>query len=132
MPHIWTPWIQQILLEADETVVVGSLDLPGLRDTKNLVDHLRQQRGSASPVRMVLNHLGYSKKTELSPKDFETAVENCIYDSPEGCIEKLKQLEQSISGMDQCILEFNRRGRNTTEVVQKSMKLFSEKVMPFV
>ena len=64
--------------------------------------------------------------------NFETAVENCIYDSPEGCIEKLKELEKSIPGMDQCILEFNRRGRNTTEVVQNSMKLFSEKVMPFV
>ena len=64
--------------------------------------------------------------------NFETAVENCIYDSPEGCIEKLKELEESIPGMDQCILEFNRRGRNTTEVVQNSMKLFSEKVMPFV
>ena len=62
--------------------------------------------------------------------DFATAVERCIYDSPAGCIEKLRELETSIPGIDQCILEFNRRGRNTTEVVQNSMKLFSEKVMP--
>jgi pilus assembly protein CpaE len=75
VPHRWAPWVQQVLLDADETVVVGVLDLSGLRDTKNLVDRLRQQRGETSPVHMVLNHHGAFKKTELSPKDFETAVE---------------------------------------------------------
>ena len=64
--------------------------------------------------------------------NFATAVEHCIYDSPEGCIESLRELEDRIPGMDQCILEFNRRGRNTTEVVQHSMKLFAEKVMPYL
>ena len=75
VPHRWAPWVQQVLLDADETVVVGVLDLSGLRDTKNLVDRLRQQRGDNSPVHMVLNHQGAFKKTELSPKDFETAIE---------------------------------------------------------
>jgi alkanesulfonate monooxygenase SsuD/methylene tetrahydromethanopterin reductase-like flavin-dependent oxidoreductase (luciferase family) len=64
--------------------------------------------------------------------NFATAIEHCIYDSPEGCIESLRELEDRIPGMDQCILEFNRRGRNTTEVVQHSMKLFAEKVMPYL
>ena len=75
VPHRWAPWVQQILLDSDETVVVGALDLSGLRDTKNLADRLRQQRGATSPVRMVLNHQGVSKKTELSPKDFENAMD---------------------------------------------------------
>lgn len=75
VPHRWAPWVQQVLLDADETVVVGVLDLSGLRDTKNLVDRLKQQRGATSPVHMVLNHHGAFKKTELTPKDFETAVE---------------------------------------------------------
>ncbi len=75
VPHRWAPWVQQILMDADEVVLVGVLNLSGLRDTKNLVDHLRQQRGNTSPVHMVLNHHGAFKKTELSPKDFETATE---------------------------------------------------------
>lgn len=75
VPHRWAPWVQQVLLDADEVVLVGVLNLSGLRDTKNLVDHLRQQRGNTSPVHMVLNHQGAFKKTELSPKDFETATE---------------------------------------------------------
>ncbi len=62
--------------------------------------------------------------------NFDTAVERCIYDSPEGCVEQLKQLEIDIPGIDQCILEFNRRGRINTKAVQDSMTLFSEKVMP--
>ena len=76
VPHRWAPWVQQVLLDADETVIVGVLDLSGLRDTKSLVDRLRQQRGATSPVHMVLNHHGAFKKTELSPKDFETAMES--------------------------------------------------------
>ncbi|MDP6874406.1 MAG: AAA family ATPase [Alphaproteobacteria bacterium] len=75
VPHRWAPWVQQVLLDVDEAVVVGVLDLCGLRDTKNLIDRLRQQRGPTSPVHMILNHQGAFKKTELSPKDFETAVE---------------------------------------------------------
>ncbi|MBT7632410.1 MAG: CtpF protein [Rhodospirillaceae bacterium] len=75
VPHRWAPWVQQMLLDADETVIVGVLDLSGLRDTKNLIDRLRKQRGPTSPVHMVLNHHGAFKKTELSPKDFETALE---------------------------------------------------------
>ena len=74
VPHRWAPWVQQVLLDADEAVLVGVLDLSGLRDTKNLMDRLRQQRGDTSPKHMVLNHQGAFKKTELSPKDFETAT----------------------------------------------------------
>jgi len=74
VPHRWAPWVQQVLLDADATVLVGVLDLSGLRDTKNLVDRLRQQRGDTSPLHLVLNHHGAFKKTELSPKDFEAAT----------------------------------------------------------
>lgn len=75
VPHRWAPWTQQLLVDADETVIVGTMDLASLRDTKNIVDRLNQQRGETSPVRMVLNHAGAYKKTELTAKDFESAVE---------------------------------------------------------
>lgn len=74
VPHRWAPWTKQVLVEADETVICCTLDLAGLRDAKNLAERLKAQRGKDSPVRLVLNHVGMSKKTELSPKDFEDAV----------------------------------------------------------
>lgn len=75
VPHRWAPWVQQVLLDADETVITGVMDLSGLRDTRNLVERLKQQRGDSGPVRVVLNHAGAYKRTELSPKDFENALE---------------------------------------------------------
>lgn len=74
VPHRWAPWTKQVLVESDETVICGTLDLASLRDTKSLVDRLKAQRGADAPVRVVLNHVGLSKKTELSPKDFENAI----------------------------------------------------------
>lgn len=74
VPHRWAPWTKQILVEADETVICSTLDLASLRDTRNLAERLKAQRGEDTPVRVVLNHVGLSKKTELSPKDFEEAI----------------------------------------------------------
>lgn len=75
LPHRWSPWTQQALLDADESAIVTTLDLASLRDTKNIVDRLKQQRGENALLHIVLNHYGAFKKTELSPKDFETAIE---------------------------------------------------------
>ena len=62
--------------------------------------------------------------------DFESATKHCIYDSPEGCVERLREIEKRVPILDQCILEFNRRGRLTTREVQDSMKLFADRVLP--
>ncbi len=55
-------------------MICSTLDLASLRDTRNLAERLKAQRGEDTPVRVVLNHVGLSKKTELSPKDFEEAI----------------------------------------------------------
>ncbi|MDA0770391.1 MAG: LLM class flavin-dependent oxidoreductase [Chloroflexi bacterium] len=62
--------------------------------------------------------------------DFEEAEKHCIYDDAAGCVERLNELQQALPHMDQCILEFNRRGRIPSELVMESMRLFSEKVKP--
>ena len=117
LPHRWTPWVQQILLEADETVVVGVLDLSGLRDTKSLVDHLRQQRGATSPVHMVLNRRGASKKTELSPKDFETAVEM----KPDVIIPHAPDLFGTASNNGQMLGQVNRKHKSVETLRKLAM-----------
>ena len=62
--------------------------------------------------------------------DFSEALKFSIYDDPDGCIEQLRSLDKDLSGMTQCILEFNRRGRLTNEEIKESMRLFGEAVMP--
>ena len=61
---------------------------------------------------------------------FQDALKYSIYDDPDGCVEQLRNLGKDLSGMTQCILEFNRRGRLTNEEVKESMQLFGEAVMP--
>ncbi len=61
---------------------------------------------------------------------FAEAARHSIYDDPAGCVERLRALQEQLPGMDQCILEFNRRGRITSEDIKDSMRLFAEEVMP--
>lgn len=74
VPHIWTDWVRQTLVEADQTVVVSTLELSALRDVKNIVDYLNQQRGEASKVKTVLNHRWLSRKVEVPAKEFTDVV----------------------------------------------------------
>ncbi len=74
MPLNWSSWMQHALMQADEIVLTSTLDLVSLRDTKNLVDSLEAKRPNDAPIRLVINHRGAFRKTELSDKDFENAV----------------------------------------------------------
>ncbi len=58
----------------DEIVVTSTLDLAALRDTKILYDNLSPQRQNDAPMRIVVNHVGAYRKTELSVKDYESAI----------------------------------------------------------
>ena len=74
IPHTWSPWAQHALMQADEIVLTTILDLISLRDTKNMVELLESKRANDAPLRLVINHQGAYRKTELSDKDFESAV----------------------------------------------------------
>ena len=74
LPHMWSAWVQQALVDADEAVIVGTLDLAALRDTKSIAEALDARRGDDSKSRVVLNHAGASKRTEVPVKEFEDAV----------------------------------------------------------
>ena len=74
VPINWSAWTQHALMQADEIVLISTLDLVSLRDTKNLVESLEAKRANDAPIRLVINHRGAYRNTELSDKDFETAV----------------------------------------------------------
>lgn len=74
VPHMWNAWTQDILVDADETVVVGVPDLYNLRDGKNMIEFLSPNRGAEVPTRLILNKVGEAKKGELSDKEFKEVL----------------------------------------------------------
>jgi len=74
VPHQWTGWSRHVLSLSDEIVLTSTLDLAALRDTKNIYDTLSARRHNDAPIRVVLNHHGAYRKTQLSAKDFAGAL----------------------------------------------------------
>ncbi|MBI1383399.1 MAG: CtpF protein [Rhizobiales bacterium] len=74
IPHIWTPWTRQQLLQADEVVIVATPDLACLRNAKNIVDLLKEHRNNDIPPHLVINQVGLPKRPEIPVKDFAEAV----------------------------------------------------------
>ena len=74
VPHGWSSWRRHALTQADEIVLTSTLDLASFRDTKNLIDTLGAKRLNDAPIRLVLNHDGAFKRSQLSAKDFEKEI----------------------------------------------------------
>ena len=74
LPHVWSAWAKQVLVAADEVVLVTTPDLAGLRNTKNLADLLVLARPNDNPPNIVLNQCGLPKRPEIPAKDFAEAI----------------------------------------------------------
>jgi pilus assembly protein CpaE len=70
VPHVWTAWSKQTLLQADEIVITATPELANLRNTKNLVDMLKKLRPNDASPRLVINQTGVPKRTEIAIADF--------------------------------------------------------------
>jgi pilus assembly protein CpaE len=75
VPHLWTAWAKEVMLNADHVVITAAPDLANLRNTKNLVDQLKVSRPNDQPPLLVLNQVGVPKRPESSVKDFSYAIE---------------------------------------------------------
>ena len=74
LPHMWNNWVQDVLVDADETIIVGTPDLYNLRDGKNIVEFLSPHRGTDAPIHLVLNRMGQVKKGEIKDKEFRDVL----------------------------------------------------------
>jgi pilus assembly protein CpaE len=74
VPNMWAPWIKYTLINADEVVITATPELASLRNTKNLVDLLKQARPNDRLPRLILNQVGVPKRPEIPPSDFGKAV----------------------------------------------------------
>jgi pilus assembly protein CpaE len=74
VPNMWAPWIKHTLLHADEVIITATPELASLRNTKNLVDLLKQGRPNDQPPRLVMNQVGIPKRPEIPVADFAKAI----------------------------------------------------------
>jgi len=74
VPNIWAPWSKHTLTQADDVVIVATPELASLRNTKNLVDHLKAARKNDAEPLLVLNQVGVPKRPEVPVAEFAKAV----------------------------------------------------------
>lgn len=70
VPHIWTAWTRQVLATADEVVITANPELANLRNTKNLLDTLKELRPNDRAPKLVMNMVGVPKRPEIGVGDF--------------------------------------------------------------
>lgn len=101
VPHIWSGWTKQLLVSADDILVVAGPDLANLRNAKNIVDLLRTARPNDRRPLYCLNQVGVPKRPEITPADFAKALE----DSPLAIIPFEPQLFGTAANNGQMIAE---------------------------
>jgi pilus assembly protein CpaE len=74
LPHLWSDWMREALVGADEVVLVCQPDLASLRNGKNIADTIQAARPNDAAPRLVLNMAGIPKRPEIPVKDFATAI----------------------------------------------------------
>jgi pilus assembly protein CpaE len=74
LPHVWSKWMRQTLMQADEVVIVAQPDLAGLRNAKNIFDMIKIGRPNDAAPKVILNMVGVAKRPEIPVKDFADAL----------------------------------------------------------
>ncbi len=124
LPHVWSAWSRQVLVAADEVVLVTSPDLAGLRNTKNLADLLVLARPNDAPPRIVLNQCGLPKRPEITSKDFADAVGRDI----SAAVPFDAMLFGTAANNGQMIGELKADGKPTEELRELAQQLTGRKV----
>jgi pilus assembly protein CpaE len=75
VPHLWTSWARKTLISSDEVIITAVPDLANLRNSKSLIDLLKQARPNDAPPKLVLNQVGVPKRPEIKPDDFAAALQ---------------------------------------------------------
>jgi pilus assembly protein CpaE len=74
LPHVWSPWMKRLLLQADEIVITTAPDLANLRNAKNILDLMRVSRKNDAAPHLVINTSNMPKRPEITAREFEHAL----------------------------------------------------------
>ncbi|WP_243373446.1 AAA family ATPase [Microvirga solisilvae] len=106
IPHMWTSWSKNVLIAADEIIIVAAPDLANMRNAKNMISVLQQARPNDPPPKLVLNQVGMPKRPEIKPKEFAKAVQL----EPVACIPFDAQAFGNAANKGQMVAEVSAKG----------------------
>lgn len=75
VPRLCSVATRSMLIEADEIFITAVPDLASLKNTKSLIEMLRQARPNDALPRLVLNQVGMAKRQEIKPLEFAKALD---------------------------------------------------------
>jgi pilus assembly protein CpaE len=75
VPHVWNAWTRRIVTSVDELVIVCAPDLANLRNTKTLLDAIKQARPNDHRPSIILNTTGVPKRPEIGIAEFAKALD---------------------------------------------------------
>ncbi len=119
VPNIWAPWSKHTLAHADDIVIVSTPELASLRNTKNLIDHLKTVRKNDQAPILVLNQVGLPKRPEVPPAEFGKAVGV----TPSYIIPHDAQTFGTASSNGQMVFEVSAKAEGSQQLVALSEKL---------
>ncbi len=125
VPHLWTSWAKDVILQADEVVITATPDLASLRNTKNLLELIRPARANDGPPHVVLNQVGMPKRPEIPVPDFAQAIGV----QPAAVIEFDAHLFGTAANNGQMIEEINDKARQA-ETFRELAFLLTNRVEP--
>jgi pilus assembly protein CpaE len=70
VPHIWNPLLADVLIHADETLIVSDPSIQGIRNTQMMFEALSPSKPHSTQLRYIINCIGIDKTREISVKDF--------------------------------------------------------------
>jgi pilus assembly protein CpaE len=114
VPHSWQAWTRKALISADEVAIVATPDLASLRNTKNLVDLMRQHRPNDSEPKLILNQTGIVKRPEIGAAEFAKALKL----DPVAIIPFDAQLFGTAANNGQMIAEIQPAGKTSEELLR--------------
>lgn len=74
LPHHWNQWVRTVLTRSDGVVIVTAPTLASMRNAAHLVEVLKTLRPNDRPPRLILNHLGSARHSELSRRDISETL----------------------------------------------------------
>jgi pilus assembly protein CpaE len=119
LPHLWTSWVKQVLVQTDEIVITAAPDLANLRNAKNLVDLLEASRPTGKPPRLVVNMAKRPRRQDIAIEDLSAALDL----TPEVVIELDSETFALAATNGQMIEECSRKARAAQQFRTLAMTL---------
>lgn len=74
VPHLWAPWVERLLIAANDVIIVSTAELASLANAAVLITKMRALRPNDGMPMLVLNKTGMKGRREISARDVEKAL----------------------------------------------------------